>query len=104
MDEKGSRLPRRPEAPRLLTIAGPLPPEWAGWQLNGNYLTTPDGQKLHKRRVIGLAWREAMELRKAGYASRRAAERGTKSRQYGPRIKVIIISLDDYRVGGLAAG
>ena len=38
-----------------------------------------------------------MELRRAGYASRRKAEAGKRSSQYGPKVKVIVVPLDDWR-------
>lgn len=95
---------RRPDAPRLLEILTPMPAEWTGWQIRGNYLVTPTGEKLHRRRVEGMAFREGLELRRAGYASRRAAEAGKSGRQYGPRVKVVIIELSEYRINGLAAG
>lgn len=95
---------RRPDAPRIIEILTALPPEWHGWQIRGNYLVTPTGEKIHQRRVAGMAFREALELRRAGYASRRAAEAGKRGRQYGPRIKVVVVDLQDYRENGLAAG
>lgn len=95
---------RRPDAPRVVEILTPMPPEWLGWQIRGNYLVTPTGEKIHKRRVEGMAFREGLELRRAGYASRRAAEAGKSGRQYGPRVKVVIIDLQDYRLNGVAAG
>lgn len=96
--------PRRPKAPKILQILTAMPPEWSGWQIRGNYLVTPTGEKIHKRRVEGMAFREHLELRRAGFASRRAAEAGKSGRQYGPRVKVVIVDLQDYRANGLAAG
>ena len=102
MEEKRWK-PRRPEAPAIIEIPSPLPPEWSGWRFSGRYLITPTGEKIHQRRVEGFAFREYLELRRAGYASRRAAEAAKRSsgRQL---VKVVIVALDDYRANGLAAG
>lgn len=72
---------------------------WAGWRWtdSGRYLVSPDGDHLSAKRLRGLAWRDAMELRRAGYASRRKAEAGKRSSQYGPKVKVIVVPLDDWR-------
>lgn len=48
-------------------------------------------------RLRGLAWRDAMELRLAGYASRRKAETAQRARQYGAKVKVIVVELSDWR-------
>jgi hypothetical protein len=77
--------------------------EWEGWRIRGRFLISPDGDRLTIGRIKGLAWRDHFELRREGYASRRAAEAGKRGRQYGPTVKVVIIDLQDYRVGGLAA-
>ncbi len=72
---------------------------WTGWRWteNGRYLVSPDGDHMTAERLRGLAWRDAMELRRAGYASRRKAEAGTRARQYGVKVKVVIVELDDWR-------
>ena len=70
---------------------------FAGWRVAGNYLISPDGDRMTPERLAGLAWRDHMELRRAGYASRRKAEAGTRGRQYGPKVKVIVVDLDDWR-------
>jgi len=48
--------------------------EWYGWRLRGRHLVSPDGQRMTVERLKGLMWRDAMELRLAGYVSRRKAE------------------------------
>lgn len=45
-----------------------------GWRIAGNYLVSPDGDRMTPERLKGLVWRDSMELRLAGYASRRKAE------------------------------
>jgi len=104
MEDSKTWTPRRPDAPRVIEIQSPLPPEWCGWQLRGNYLVAPDGTRIHRRRVTGLAWRYEMELRRAGYASQEKADKGKRGAQYGPKVKVLVIDLADYRENGLAAG
>ena len=71
---------------------------WAGWRwtANGRYLVSPDGDHLTAERLRGLAWRDAMELRLAGYASRRKAAAGIRARQYGPKVKVVVVELSDW--------
>jgi hypothetical protein len=54
-------------------------------------------------RLRGLMWRDKMELRLKGYASRRAAE---EARQAGSRqqlVKVVVVELAEVRCGGTAA-
>lgn len=51
-----------------------------------------------KRLLQGILWRDAMELRRAGFASRRRAERGART-----RVKVMVIDLQDHRENGFAA-
>lgn len=72
---------------------------WAGWRFTegGRYLVSPDGDYLTAERLKGLAWRDAMELRRAGFASRRRAESGKRSAQYGPKVKVVVVPLADWR-------
>lgn len=69
----------------------------AGWRIAGNYLVSPHGDRMTPERLRGLTWRDQMELRLAGYASRRKAEAGQRGRQYGPKVKVIVVDLDDWR-------
>lgn len=70
---------------------------FAGWRIAGNYLVSPHGDRMTPERLNGLVWRDQMELRLAGYASRRKAERDTKAKQYRPKVKVVIVELDDWR-------
>lgn len=72
---------------------------FAGWRFteSGRELVSPDGDRMTAERLKGLLWRDAMELRRAGFASRRKAEAGTRSKQYGARVKVVIVELDDWR-------
>lgn len=77
--------------------------EWRGWKLRGNYLISPCGDRMTPGRVAGLAWRDSLELRRAGFASRRKAEAGKRGQQYGPKIKVVIIELAEYRLRGVSA-
>jgi len=81
-----------------------LDDDWAGWKIRGRYLVSPDGDRLTVGRVKGLAWRDHFELRRAGYASRRAAEAGKRSPGRQSLVKVVIVDLADYRANGLAAG
>ncbi|MEL1264405.1 DUF3653 domain-containing protein [Pseudoxanthomonas putridarboris] len=76
-----------------------------GFYVAGNYLVSPDGQRMTPERLRGLLWRDELELRRAGYASRRRAENGTQARQYQAKVKVIIVDLADWHsrnVGSLA--
>jgi len=77
--------------------------DWYGWRLRGRHLISPDGQRMTQERLRGLLFRDQLELRKAGYASRRKADRGTRAKQYTPKVKVVIIDLAEYRENGLAA-
>ena len=76
--------------------------EWIGWRLRGRHLVSDDGQRISVERMRGLLWREKMELRLAGYASRRKAEEA-KRVAHRPKVKVLVIDLDDYRHRGIAA-
>ena len=53
-------------------------------------------------RLRGLMWRDKMELRLAGYASRRAAEEARRV-AHRPKVKVVVMDLADYRHRGVAA-
>jgi len=77
--------------------------EWYGWRLRGRHLVSDDGQRMTIERLRGLMWRDKMELRLAGYASRRKAEEAARSRGCGPKVKVLVIDLDEYRHHGVAA-
>jgi hypothetical protein len=76
---------------------------WNGWRLRGRLLFAPDGSTITPERLRGMLWRDEMELRRAGFASRRKAEKGTRGRQYGPKVKVVIVDLADVRVDGEGA-
>lgn len=73
----------------------PLYGPWAGYRFAGADLVAPDGQRINERRMQGILWRDSMELRRAGFASRKRAQRHP--------VKVVVIDLQDYRVNGLAA-
>lgn len=74
-----------------VALSGP----WAGWRLAGRDLVAPDGQRINPQRLTGLMWRDAQELRAAGYANRRAAESGKK--RFGvSSVKVVIVRLADW--------
>lgn len=70
-----------------VALTGP----WAGWRLAGRDLVAPDGQRINPQRLLGLMWRDAQELRLAGYANRRKAE--AKPRQ---SVKVVVVDLHDW--------
>ncbi|MGH8075961.1 MAG: DUF3653 domain-containing protein [Lysobacter sp.] len=74
---------------------------WTGWRLRGNYLVTPDGDRMTPERVTGLAWRDSLELRRAGFASRRKAE--AAKRDAGKFVRVVVVSLAEYRLRGVGA-
>jgi len=72
---------------------------WHGWRWTdgGRYLVSPDGDRMTEERLRGLIWRDAMELRRAGYASRSKAENGKRAQQYGPKVKVVMVDLGEFR-------
>ena len=51
-------------------------------------------------RLRGLMWRDKMELRLAGYASRRKAEEARTAPNRAQLVKVVIVTLDEYRKSG----
>lgn len=59
-----------------------IPEEWNGWRFAGRFLVSPDGEHITRERLSGLLWRDGMELRLAGFASRRGAEKA-KARSAG---------------------
>lgn len=72
-----------------------LPPPFEGWRVAGNYLVSPDGQRITKGRLEGIMWRDAQELRLAGFVSRRKAENG--KRRFGSgTIKVVVVPVIDW--------
>lgn len=70
--------------------------QWNGfyWTEGGRFLVGPDGDQMTAERLKGLMWRDAMELRRAGHASRKAAEKNRANRQ---KVKVIVVDLGDFR-------
>ncbi len=74
-------------------LTGPF----AGWSIRGNYLVSPDGDRMTPERLVGLAWRDKMELRLAGYASRRKAEAGKAIAGRRQMVKVVVVDLGDFR-------
>ena len=70
--------------------------EWIGFRLRGNDLVAPDGQRISKRRLEGLLWRDKQELRLAGFASRRKAEADRKANQM---VKVVVVPLSQFLDG-----
>ena len=78
--------------------------EWYGWRLRGRHLVSEDGQRMTIERLRGLMWRDKMELRLAGYASRRKAQEAKRAASGSPfKVKVLVIDLADYRLRGVAA-
>jgi hypothetical protein len=59
------------EAPGMAEFVG----DWHGWRLQGRFLVSPEGEHITQERLSGLLWRDGMELRLAGFASRRKAEK-----------------------------
>ncbi len=74
-------------------LTGPF----AGWSVRGNYLVSPDGDRMTPERITGLAWRDQMELRVAGFASRRKAEAGQRKAGQRQMVKVVVVDLGDFR-------
>lgn len=74
--------------------------DWAGWRWSdsGRYLISPDGDKMTAQRLKGLLWRDAQELRLAGFASRQKADTTGKKRAGfgGQKVKVVIVDLADW--------
>lgn len=77
--------------------------EWYGWRLRGRHLVSDEGLRIPMERLRGLIWREQMELYRAGFASRRQAE-ANKRRRGRQLVKVVVVTLDQYRLNGVAAG
>lgn len=78
-----------------------LPPPFEGYRVTGPYLIGPGRQRITRERLDGLMWRDASELRLAGFASRRNAEAEKRAQQYGPRVRVVVIEISEYRRNGL---
>lgn len=81
------------------TAATSLQADIAGKRL---ILVSEDGQRMPIGRLRGLMWRDKMELRLKGYASRRAAEEARRTAKM-PKVKVLVIDLGEYRHQGIAA-
>jgi len=77
--------------------------EWYGWRLRGRHLVSEDGQRMTVERLRGLMWRDKMELRLKGYASRRAAEEARKSASRQQLVKVVVVQLSEVRHRGVVA-
>lgn len=67
--------PENPKLPHDIDLTG----EWHGWRQRGRYLVSDNGQRMTLERLRGLLWRDELELRRKGYASRRAAELGRRA-------------------------
>ena len=77
-----------------------LADDWRGWRVRGRHLISPDGERITPERLNGLLWRDQLELRRAGYASRRRAEAARRDRQ---PVKVVIVELAAFRCNGVTA-
>lgn len=77
--------------------------EWHGFRIRGRYLIGPDGDRMTPERLRGLLFRDYLELRRAGFASRRKAE--SNSGRQG-LVKVVVVDLEDWQAKhfGSAAG
>lgn len=90
---------------RNVTEYIPYHRDWEGyrWTDAGKYLISPNGERISAERLKGLLWRDAMELRRAGFASRKSADQNRGKKQL---VKVVVIQLGEYRdmVNGRCAG
>lgn len=88
------RSVKHPDAPRIIAIQTDVPEAWNTWRFTdgGRYLRSPDGDLITPQRLQGLLWRDKMELRRAGYASRKAAEKQVRHQQ----VKVVVMDLVDW--------
>lgn len=82
------------DAPRVVEIRTDVPSNWVGWSFsaNGRHLVSPDRHRITPERLVGILWRDTMELRRAGLRSRREAEKHVRR---GP-VKVVIVDLADW--------
>lgn len=81
-----------------------LPEPFAGYRVCSRYMISPDGQHITPERLKGILWRDEMELRRAGYVSRRKAE-AAKKRFGTAKVKVVVVDLADWhreRFGAIA--
>ena len=85
-----------PSGNLVIEVPVASPSSWPGWRFTdcGRYLRAPDGQHMTQQRLEGLLWRDQMELRRAGYASRRRAEKAVRQ---GAKVKVVIVDLADWQ-------
>lgn len=90
--EEAMRFMRAALVDQQIDLSGP----WAGWRVRGRDLVAPHGQRIPARRLEGLLWREEMELRRAGFASRKKAEIAGRNTQL---VKVVVVQLGDYLDG-----
>lgn len=60
-------------------ISGPF----SGWSIRGNYLVSPDGDRMTPERIAGVA----------GFASRRKAEAGQRRAGQRQMVKVVVVDL-----------
>ncbi|MNT04037.1 hypothetical protein D3C71_971750 [compost metagenome] len=70
---------------------------FACWSVGGSYLVSPDGGRVTPERIAGLAWRDQIELRLAGFASSRKAEAATRKVGQRQMIRVVVVDLGDFR-------
>jgi hypothetical protein len=90
--EEAMRFMRAAVVDQQIDLSGP----WEGWRIRGRDLVAPHGQRIPARRLEGLLWREEMELRRAGFASRKKAESERRNSQL---VKVVVVPLSDYLEG-----
>lgn len=81
--------------PAIVEIRTDVPSPWTGWHFSdsGRHLISPDRQRITPERMAGILWRDAMELRRAGFASRRAAEKRVSQ----GCVKVVVVNLADWQ-------
>ena len=69
---------------------GPLRGHWHGWRIAGRCLVAPDGTRLPRERVLGLAWRQDAEAR---LAAARARQRTVDEQP----VRVVVVTLAEFR-------
>ncbi|MEH6416206.1 DUF3653 domain-containing protein [Pseudomonas sp. CGJS7] len=74
---------------------------WIGWRVRGRDLVSPEGERVNPERLRGLLWRDENNGRVAAARSRKAAAEAARERQ---PVKVVVVSLGEYRANGLAVG
>lgn len=85
------------QAHNHFNLTGP----WSGWRLRGRDLVGPGGERVSPERLRGLLWREAGTDRASSARNRREATPAARGRQ---PVKVVVIELADFLVGGVTAG